>query len=58
MKQKVYLNPHVLAEMEVNIQTGIVVIQERELKSMTMNCLGRAQKCLVMWEGIPGTSYR
>ncbi|CAG0887035.1 unnamed protein product [Darwinula stevensoni] len=39
-------NPHTLAELEANIQAEIAAIREKELKSVAMNCLKRAQQCL------------
>jgi hypothetical protein len=37
---------HTLDKLEVNIQAEIAVIQEKELKSMAINCLKHDQQCL------------
>jgi hypothetical protein len=45
LKQKVYRNYlQTLAELEVTIQAEIAIIQDKELMSVAVNCLKRAQQ--------------
>jgi hypothetical protein len=41
---------HTLAELEPNMQAQIAVIQEKGLKSVAVNCLQHAQRCLDVQE--------